>query len=197
MGHGSACSSCSRGRCSAGCRPIRRSSSPTVCATSARPRRSTAGRGRRDCSGPSIIRSIRWRSSLAHRLIGGDGPESWQAAAQAAVDRGGHPARRSAVPRRARALRRRFGVARLRVDLRRAADRPRLRRRPQREHLPALLDLGLLDGPAVPARGPIRLAAADDRPGRSGLSEPPGRTAAAAGTGRDPRHPAPLPRPAV
>ena len=125
--------------------------------------------------------------ALAHRLIGGEGPESWQAAAQAAAIAAGILL---VVPLYlvAREL---FGDASAwlacAVDVRRAADRPRLRRRAQREHLPALLDLGILDGPAVPSRRPIRLAAADDRPGRSGLSEPPGRTAAAAGAGRDPR----------
>src|SRR3954470_22388846 len=71
----------------------------------------------------------------AHRLLGGDGPEGGEMAAQAGAiaaggrDRRGRPARRPPLPRLPRALRRLQRLARLPPDVCRAADRPRLRRR--------------------------------------------------------------------
>ena len=65
------------------------------------------------------------------------------------------------------------------------AHRPRHGRHAEREHVPALLDLGRLGGAPVPPRGELRLAAPDDRLRGAGLPEPPRGAAAPRGAGGD------------
>ncbi len=143
--------------------------------------RRSSGLSARDRPGPSSDRRCQSRLVAGGRASGGD--------------RGGNLARRAALPRGARALRRRLGLAGLRARVHRAADRPRVRRRALREHVPAVLDLGPLDGLALPPRGPFRLAATHDRPGGAGVSDPARGIAAAAGPDRDRRPPAARARP--
>src|SRR4051794_24741972 len=90
------------------------------------------------------------------------------------VDRRGAVARRAALPGCERTLWRVVCRDGLPVDLRRTVDRPRLRRRAEREHVPTLLDMGPLDGVAVPEGRGVRLAAAHDRLCSAGVSHPAG-----------------------
>ena len=111
------------------------------------------------------------------RGVAGGGP--------ARVGGRGHPARRAAVPGRRRALRRLDRLARLPPGVPGPPLRPRHGRHAQREHVPALLDLGRLGGAPLPPRGELRLAPPDDRLRGAGLPEPPRGPAAPRGAPGD------------
>ena len=150
-----------------------------------RPRRP----GRRPAPRRSITRSIRWRSPPSTGAsIGGDRARiAWQTAAQAPSIAGAGPrwSSRSTCSRRELfATSRRPGSAACWSSPTRSSAYIAVNVLSE-THVPALLDLGPLGGGAVPPRGAVRLAAADDRLRGAGVPDAARGDAAPPGPGRD------------
>ena len=148
-----------RRACSAGWPATPRSCSPTACATSARPRRSTratlAGRPAQVGRPPGLPAGHRRRPPDARRRRG---PPDRLAAGRAGGPRSRRPCSgRPALPAGGRAVRRAVRLARPSSSSFLAPDDgARHGRRAEREHVPAVLDLGPLGGRPVPPRRVVR-----------------------------------------